>query len=402
MNRREKILAAAVGSLLLLMVIGYGVGQVSKTISRKRNEVARLQEEKWQKELAIKNSKLDEELMEAYKNSAMPPDLEQARTLYKAWLMDCAKDVGFDDWQVNPTAARSSSDVYKTFAFTVSGQADLKQVIEFLHRFYSVDYLHRVYHLHAKRIQDSKQHELTISVEALSLPTATNTDQLPEGMSDQLSHGELVAYLDTILSRNLSRRPNNAPTMDSIGKKTVYTGRPVEITVSGEDPDKLDNLTYAIDGDGLSGARIDEKTGRFEWTPEEPGNYQVAVLVKDDRWGSEPARQVIEFDVTDAPPEEVKPEDLPSFELAKFAYVTAITEVSGRRQTWINLRTEGKVLKLHEGDSFGIGEVEVTVKRIAERAVELEAKILKKRLSVSLGDNVSEGNELPTAETSLQ
>jgi len=402
MNKREKILASVVGSLILLMVIGYAVRQISSAISTRRNHVTRLREEKWQKDRTIKNSDVDKKLMEDYSNRAMSPDLEQARTLYKAWLMDCAKEVGFDDWQVNPTTARSSGDVYSAFAFTVSGHGDLKQVIEFLHRFYSVDCLHRVYHMHGKRIQDSKQHDLTISVEALSLATSTNTDQLPTGQSDRLSHGDLVAYLDTILSRNLSRRPNNAPTMEEIEKKTAYTGRPVEITVSGKDPDKLDELTYKIDGGGLSGARIDEKTGRFEWQPDKPGNYEVVVMVQDDRWASEPARQKIEFEVTDAPPEAEEPEDKPSFDLAKFAYVTAITEVSGRRQTWINLRTEGKVLKLHEGDSFGIGEVEVTIKRIAERAVELEAKVLEKRLSVSLGDNLSEGSELPTAETTLQ
>jgi len=402
MSKREKILAAIVGLLMLLMVIGYAVRQVSDAIGRKRREVASLQEQKWQKDLAIKNSKLDEELMAVYQNRAMPPDLEQARTLYKAWLMDCAKEVGFDGWQVNPANARSSSDVYKTFAFTVSGQGDLKQVIEFLHRFYSVDCLHRVYHMHGKRIKDTKQHDLTISVEALSLPTATNIAQLPDKPSDRLSHGELVAYLDAILSRDLSRPPNNAPTMDSIEKKSAYTDRPVEFTVSGNDSDKLDELTYQIDGDGLPGASIDERTGRFEWRPEKPGKYEVAITVKDDRWPPKTDSQTIEFEVTDAPPEPEKPEEKPSFELAKFAFVTAITEVSGRRQTWINLRTEGKVLKLHEGDSFQIGEVEVTVKRIAERAVELEAKILEKRLSVSLGDNLSEGSELPTEQTSIQ
>jgi hypothetical protein len=60
----------------------------------------------------------------------------------------------------------------------------------------------------------------------------------------------------------------------------------------------------------------------------------------------------------------------PSFALAKFAYVTAITQVNGQRQTWISLRSEGTTLKLFEGDEFNMGQVPVVVRQIENSTVE--------------------------------
>ena len=76
-----------------------------------------------------------------------------------------------------------------------------------------------------------------------------------------------------------------------------------------------------------------------------------------------------------------------------------ITEADGKRQAWISLRAEGKLLKLFEGDEFQIGEVTVKLTRIAEKAVELDAAVLEKRLQVTLGQNLAEGRDLTAAGT---
>lgn len=397
MSKREQLLAFIVGALILLAGLGFTIIRVNNAIRLKRTEVTKLKEEIWEKKLAVQHSPRDEDQINAYNDRALPADLDKARTRYKAWLLDCANEVGLDDPKVDPLVARSNSKAYQALAFSVKGEGNLEQAIRFLHRFYSVDCLHRIYHLTAKRIGDTKRHDLNISVEALSLRDATSEDQLTEESSDRLAHGDLAAYKIMILYRNFFGPPNNEPTVDSIDEVSAYVGQTVEITVKASDPDKLDKLGFDLDGERLPGADLDEESGQFKFDPEEPGVYNVAVRVTDDGWP--PKSKIEEFTINVAEAEEAEElADLPSFDMAKFAYVTGSTAADGEKLAWINLRTEGKVLKLSEGDEFVIGEVKVIVRRISEKAVELEATVLKKRLLVTMGQNLSEGKILPSEE----
>lgn len=402
MSKREILLAGIVGSLILLLGIGYAVIQVTKAIGKKRMEITSLRENVRQQNLVVEHSQKDEERIDAYRGKALPADGAEAKTLYKDWLMDCAKEIGFNDPEVEPITTRSKSKAYEAFAFSVTGQGDLEQAIKFLHRFYSVDCLHRVFHLSANRIKDTKQHDLSISVEALSLKDATSTDQLPEGQANRLAYGDgdLDAYKKMILYRNFFGPPNNEPTMEQVGEITAHAGDTVEIAVKGSDPDKYDKVGYEIKGDGVS-SDVSEKgkeSGRFEWPANELGEHQVVVTATDNGWPPKSVSQTVTINVTEAEDEPEEEEDLPSFEKAKFAYVTGLTEAPGEKLAWINLRTEGKLLQLREGDVFDVDEVQVTVKRITGKTVELEVAALKKRLLVTMGQNLAEGNELPSEE----
>ena len=59
----------------------------------------------------------------------------------------------------------------------------------------------------------------------------------------------------------------------------------------------------------------------------------------------------------------------------------------------MTIRTSGQLMKLHEGDVFSVGSVEGVVRKIGDKQVEFEAD--EKRLLVSVGDNLLEGDELP-------
>jgi hypothetical protein len=76
----------------------------------------------------------------------------------------------------------------------------------------------------------------------------------------------------------------------------------------------------------------------------------------------------------------------PTFDAAKFAFLTAILEIEGRPQAWLNVRTTGKTLKLHEGDQFEVGQLKAKVARIGPREIELDAG--GKRLVVPLGQSL--------------
>lgn len=236
MSKREMILAGIVGSLLLLLCIGYSVVQVNKAIGEKHTKITQLDEQIRQKKRIVDYSLEDEKRIKDYRGRALPADVAKARSLYRDWLTDRAKEVGFHDPKVTKIPTRSTSKAYEALAYSVRAQGDLEQTIRFLHRFYSVGWLHRVHHLNVRRIRDSKQHDLTISVEALSLKDATSTDQLPEGQPSRLAYGDgdLDTYKRKILYRNFFGPPNNGPKIERIDEITGYAGRTVEFTVSGE------------------------------------------------------------------------------------------------------------------------------------------------------------------------
>lgn len=402
MSKRERTLAMLVGVCLLLLVTVFGARKVSNTLGTYRLQVAGLRKQVDDKNRTLRLSREQADRMQDYERRALPSDLEKARSLYQTWLLGLVKEAGFQDAQVGVLPGRSEKGVYNLLAFSVSGRGDLKKLVSFLHRFYSADVLHRVRRVYAKRVQGTKQLDLSFAIDAVSLPGSENTDKLNDQPSQRLTRGGLDAYLATILHRNLSGPPNKEPALEPIGEQTAYAGGELSFDVKARDPDKLDRVAYAIEAGDLPGARIDPASGKFHWPAEKIGEYEVVVAATDDGFPPKTARQTVKIRVTERPPEAPPPPadvPKPSFDQAKFAFVTAITEAGGKRQAWISLRTEGKLLKLFEGEEFQIGEVTVRVTRIADKTVELDAAVLEKRLRVTLGQSLADGRDLTAAGT---
>lgn len=395
MTKREKTLAALVGMLLVLACLFYGFRILSREFNDRSNQLRALEGQVRDKHRAVMFSQPAADRMRLYERRALPANVEKARSLYQTWLLKSVTDVGFQEPNVNVVASASSRDLYHQLGFTVSGRGNIKQLTEFLYSFYSADYLHRIRRLHAKRILGSKNLDVAMAIEALSLPTANHIDRLSNFPSGRLAQGERDDYLQAILARNLSGPPNQEPRIGQIGDRTVHTGDELSFEVAATDPDPLDRLAFDMLAPDLDDAQLDPRSGRFRWVPRQPGEYELAVSVSDDGFPPKTQTQTVLVTVTDPPPESpAPPEAKPSFDLARFAFVTAITNSGGRHQTWISLRTEGKMLRLHEGEQFNVGQVPVTVRQIDDRGVELEAAVLEKRFRVGLGQNLAEGRDI--------
>ncbi|MCU0871761.1 MAG: hypothetical protein MUE50_05405 [Pirellulaceae bacterium] len=401
MNKRERILALLVGVALLALAAFFGARKVNEAIRARKQQIAAAEKAVRDKNQILQLSAEPAGRMKDYQRRSLPSDLEQARSLYQTWLLNLVKDAGFEDTQVSVLPTRSEKGIYNVLGFSVSGRGNMPKLVSFLHRFYSADLLHRVRRLHAKRVPGTKQLDLAVAIDAVSLPTADSTDKLNEQAVRKLAHGDLAAYLKTILERNLSGPANKEPTIEVPTELTKYVGDMVSFTVKAQDPDKLDRISYGLEGSELANARIDANSGEFRWPADKIGEYEVVVAASDDGFPPKTAQQAVKIRITERPPDAPQEASVPkpSFELAKFAFVTAITEADGKRQAWISLRAEGKLLKLFEGDEFQIGEVTVKLTRIAEKAVELDAAVLEKRLQVTLGQNLAEGRDLTAAGT---
>ena len=405
MNKREKLLAAIVGSLFLVGGLMYGMSYLSRTIANKDSQALNLERQIDEKQLAVRQSLMAADRLTLYERRSLPPDLELARSLYQTWLLRAVTDVGLREPNVNVVSSQSHRGLYNQLGFTVSGRGDIRQLTKLLYTFYEADYLHRIRRLHVKRIQGSRQLDIAMSIDAVSLPTATHLDRLSEYESGRLAYGDLEKYDEIILGRNLKGPANNPPAIEAIGDQRVNANSSLSLTVRGRDPDRDDQLHYSMDADGISGAEFDRRSGQFQWQPTKPGDYQVTFHVSDDGFPPKSSSQRVKISVTDPPPV-AAPEapasvvSKPSFALAKFAFVTAITEVNGRRQTWINLRAEGTTLKLFEGEEFQVGQVPVVVRQIENGSVELETDVLERRFRVKLGQSLADGVEIAYPGTS--
>ncbi|OGF25814.1 hypothetical protein A2303_07530 [Candidatus Falkowbacteria bacterium RIFOXYB2_FULL_47_14] len=75
---------------------------------------------------------------------------------------------------------------------------------------------------------------------------------------------------------------NRPPAFNPLPNQTSPEGQLLEFTVSAEDPDENDTLTYSAEN-LPSGAVFNPATGTFSWTPcyDQAGNYEVTFIVMD-------------------------------------------------------------------------------------------------------------------------
>jgi hypothetical protein len=104
------------------------------------------------------------------------------------------------------------------------------------------------------------------------------TFRVSDNGSPVLSDFETVTL--TITEANL------APSLGSIGNRSVSEGATLSFTATGSDPDlPAQALTYSLDAGAPAGAAINATTGAFTWTPTEaqgPGTYPLTVRVTDN------------------------------------------------------------------------------------------------------------------------
>jgi len=88
-------------------------------------------------------------------------------------------------------------------AFTLHGRAGLAQLTEFLYKFYSAGHLHQIRQLDIKPVENSRELDLNMTVEAMSLVGADRKNTLSTESGRGLKLATLSDYRDPIVKRNL-------------------------------------------------------------------------------------------------------------------------------------------------------------------------------------------------------
>jgi len=388
-NKREQLLAVAVGALFVLMAVYFLFGWASDSLKSKRQRVQKLETELEQTEEEIARGDRAAELIAQLEKRSLPRNVDVARSQYLSWLLAQVESVELNDPDVKAVASRPHGDVYHHLSFTVHGQGNLDQLTRLLHQFYTVRHLHRIHRLVIKPIEGTRQLDLTFTIDALVLPGAEDRQTLSDEKSDRLACENLSDYTDAILGRNLFGPANQTPRL-SIGNETVHRGRTLTKTIKASDSDPLDTVTYRLGDSSPPGATLDATSGSFRFGADKLGKYEVTVHATDDGMPPKTATETFLITVVEPPVVRDTPRE-PRFDDAKHTYVSAITEVNGRPQVWLSVRTTGKLDRLHKGDSVDVGSVKGVITRIGSTEVELT--INGQRRIVSLGQNLSELRE---------
>jgi hypothetical protein len=354
------MLAIAVGGLGVVLALWFGWAYVDGQFRARRTKIEGLEGEIGRFEKQVLAAQRAKRKLVEYEERSLPPSQDQARFLYQQWLLARLEQAGFSEQQVRTQGSQPEGELYVKHTFIVTGKANLAQLVELLHSLYSVDYLHRITHLTVKPIKDRKELDVTFNIDAVSVTTAPEAKALHTRPSSRLTHKSKEDYLKRVLGRNLFGPPNRSPTLSVSGSKDVGINRQAELTLRGSDPDRIDKVRYRLIESAAPEARLDTATGRFAWTPRSLGKYKFLVEVYDDGYPSLTKREEIVLSVVDPLPSQPRP----TFDKARFTFLTAVTEVDGTVEAWLRIRTDDRIERLQVGQEFEIGSVKGKVESI--------------------------------------
>ncbi len=203
LQKREKVLAAIVGVLLLVVAGRMGAHVLYSPLSLRQAEVEALAQRIADRQAKVEAALPAQARLAEYRRRSLPSDPQAARSLYQNWLLELTDRIKLKGRKVESSDGRVVKGIYHNLPFTVRGEGSLEQLVQFLYEFYSAGHLHRIRRLSIKPQENSADLEMTIAIEALALADADRRDKLTTLPGNRLAHQDLNAYRKNIVERNL-------------------------------------------------------------------------------------------------------------------------------------------------------------------------------------------------------
>lgn len=381
MNKSEKQLAMIVGAFVALGVIYFLGSSASSAIKTRKDAISQLE-----LQLNAQNQKIDAasratRKLKALQPRSLPKDHEMATSLYSEWLLEQVDELGFRKPNVTVASRAGRSSYYQSSRYDIEAEATTPQLVKFLARFYQSGDLHRIDRLMTQPMKDSRHLDISMTIEAISLPSSTRTT-VGDASNPELEDEQLASASDAIRSRNLFFPANIPPRLRSIRNVELTKGKRWSINAEGSDPDPWDDLSYSLVGEAPEGLRLRQRSrdeAELSWTPTELGEQTVTLRVEDT--GSPPKQSEVSFRLTvvDPPPPEPEEDEgsrrrVLGFDHATQTFLMATVASKEKPQAWFNIRTQDRILKLSIGDIIQVGSIEGKLVKIARRAVEIETE----------------------------
>ena len=303
-----------------------------------------------------------------YIQTSPTSDFSDAKNQYIAWLKKTLReDIGVKYPRVDPgrnlTLKSDSKVVAEQMSFTVRPTVTLKQLVEFLNAFYSVDTLHRITTLKltpklkpaGKKKTRSGELSTLIQIQVLALRDSAERDQLPIAYRD--AGITLEAALDTIARRDVFGAANNAPSV-KVNKASSYaSGKSVSINVTANDADKEDVLSLELIKSEIDEAKLkpDSKGSKGRLTiPGQPaGKYEFVIRVTDNGLPKKSTEEKVQITFKDPKKPAAKKKKSPPLKKARATSITAnLRNTDGSWCVLIKSGMDGQRYRLKEGESF--------------------------------------------------
>ncbi len=394
MNSRERLLLTLIGALMLVMVGYYVVSGVAGAFNQRKNRRITAEKKLTDQQNTIEAGTNAARQIAQLQTRSLPADREKSQSMYQRWLLDTLTDIGIDVQSVRPSDRRMSGIYFDRLNFEIDGEATLEQAVEFLHRFYSSNDLHRIQQFSLRPVQnrESRQLDLSISIETMILP-GNKRETVGDLVSDRLADTTLEDYKAGILGRNIFSPPNSPPSLRYVGNKKVSLGNQLSVKVIAQDPDEFDQLSFSLVGYVPEGAEIDEQTGTITWSPQEIDEFDLSVQVADSGTPSLTDEVTFTVTVTEADPEDDVADDNDGLDEAQYTYLVGTISTGPNREIWLNIRTTGKVLRLSKGDRIKVGTVSGVVHEIGDKHASIRTD--DGELLIRVGQNLSEARIRP-------
>jgi hypothetical protein len=244
MNPRERTIAYAVFAAVVLAAGAFLFHQLYLGPLHDRQEsVAAARKALDDQEQRIQKMEEKQAQLKEWRKESLPKDIGLCRRRYDEFLRDLMTKNGFKDYQVKEN---ETSDLVRTVAqadkkalpytpltFTVTGRADLSQVVKLLEQFYHAPLLHKVKDLKIKRVnvqgsgpRTSRDVDMELKLEAIIVSDAEDRPDLLPGPN--------------VAVNNLAVPPREYA---AIAVKNVLYGPPPPPSKLDEGPDPANSIT---------------------------------------------------------------------------------------------------------------------------------------------------------------
>lgn len=172
-NLRQYVLAGIFGLMLLYFGGEWVIENLLQgPLEARRARTRRLEASIEKKEEAYERARAAGELLDRWERQSLPADTEVARSLYRTWLLELVKELELRNPSVSSSEPVRREGLYQSLTFSVRVQGTLEQLSAFLFVFYRTDLLHQIRSLIITPLQSADLLDLSMSIEAIALPSA--------------------------------------------------------------------------------------------------------------------------------------------------------------------------------------------------------------------------------------
>ena len=226
-----------------------------------------------QKEFLAQTRKAGKKLS-LWEEQSMPSNTEVASSTYQVWLLQVIQYAGLSAQGVNSSEPVTRKGAYSLLSFSARAHGTLEQLTHFLFEFYRAGHLHQIRSLSITPLQKTGELDLTISVEAIVLPSTERDKEFTTTVSERLASLQLADYAP-IIERNLFAVGGGLdPTDQTVLTTVTYVNGEPEVWFSLRGTDELLKLHK---GDRL-------EIGQFSGTLAEIDGTDVIIESEGERW----------------------------------------------------------------------------------------------------------------------